>query len=181
LGLPDEVRDDPRFQDNEGLLAHLIETRDLVAAGVVFLVKADSIRNSGAGGDNHALVDSAATGQVISQVSSGLTQVLSYDYRKPQVAQQATSQWLTGQAPQQYALLLNQLKEVSKGQDLVLVAKVISAGVISLQGDNASLLVFVDQQSTRESDQQSSVSGAQVMVSAVRHGDSWQISDLKPL
>lgn len=34
LGMPDEVRDDPRFQDNEGLLAHLVETRDLVAAGV---------------------------------------------------------------------------------------------------------------------------------------------------
>jgi crotonobetainyl-CoA:carnitine CoA-transferase CaiB-like acyl-CoA transferase len=34
LDLPDEVRDDPRFQDNDGLLKHLIETRDLVAAGV---------------------------------------------------------------------------------------------------------------------------------------------------
>jgi formyl-CoA transferase len=34
LGLADEVRDDPRLQDNEGLLAHLVETRDLVAAGV---------------------------------------------------------------------------------------------------------------------------------------------------
>lgn len=34
LRMPDEVRDDPRFQDNEGLLAHLVETRDLVAAGI---------------------------------------------------------------------------------------------------------------------------------------------------
>ncbi len=34
LRLPDDVRDDPRFQDNDGLLEHLIETRDLVAASV---------------------------------------------------------------------------------------------------------------------------------------------------
>jgi len=43
LGLPDEVRDDPRFQDNEGLLAHLIETRDLVAAGVERLTFVDAL------------------------------------------------------------------------------------------------------------------------------------------
>jgi crotonobetainyl-CoA:carnitine CoA-transferase CaiB-like acyl-CoA transferase len=34
LGLPDEVRDDPRFQDTAGLREHLVETRDHVAAGV---------------------------------------------------------------------------------------------------------------------------------------------------
>jgi crotonobetainyl-CoA:carnitine CoA-transferase CaiB-like acyl-CoA transferase len=37
LGLPDGVRDDPRFQDNTGLLDHVVETRDLVAAGVARL------------------------------------------------------------------------------------------------------------------------------------------------
>ena len=34
LRMPGEVRDDPRFQDNDGLLAHLVETRDLVVAGI---------------------------------------------------------------------------------------------------------------------------------------------------
>lgn len=37
LGLPDEVREDPRFQDNDGLLEHLTLTRDLVAAGMALL------------------------------------------------------------------------------------------------------------------------------------------------
>lgn len=37
LRLMDEVRDDPRFQDNAGLLEHLVETRDLVAIGVARL------------------------------------------------------------------------------------------------------------------------------------------------
>lgn len=153
----------------------------LVAAAVLALLRADHIRNSGAGGDNRALVDNAATGQVISQVSTGLTAVLSYDYTQPDAAQQATSRWLTGDAPRQYALLLSQLKQVSKGENLTLKAKVISVGVVSLNGDTADLLAFVDQQSTRASDHQSTVSGAQVEVNAVRHGDTWQISELKPL
>jgi crotonobetainyl-CoA:carnitine CoA-transferase CaiB-like acyl-CoA transferase len=34
LEIPEEVRDDPRFQNVEGLLAHQEETRDLIASGV---------------------------------------------------------------------------------------------------------------------------------------------------
>jgi len=34
LRMPDEVRDDPRFQDTAGLREHLVETRDHVAAGM---------------------------------------------------------------------------------------------------------------------------------------------------
>jgi crotonobetainyl-CoA:carnitine CoA-transferase CaiB-like acyl-CoA transferase len=34
LGLPPDVQDDPRLQDTAGLREHLVETRDLVAAGV---------------------------------------------------------------------------------------------------------------------------------------------------
>lgn len=34
LGLPESVRDDPRFQTTEGLREHLTETRDLVAHGI---------------------------------------------------------------------------------------------------------------------------------------------------
>jgi crotonobetainyl-CoA:carnitine CoA-transferase CaiB-like acyl-CoA transferase len=43
LGLNDDVRDDPRLQDNEGLLKHLVETRDLVATGVARLTFEEAV------------------------------------------------------------------------------------------------------------------------------------------
>lgn len=48
LRLTDEVRDDPRFQDNAGLLEHLVETRDLVAIGVARLTFDEAMARFGA-------------------------------------------------------------------------------------------------------------------------------------
>jgi Mce-associated membrane protein len=152
----------------------------LVVTGVAFLVRAHTLDDA-ATVTNHAVTDRAVTAQVIGQVSTGLDQVLSYDYAKPQVAKQAAARWLGGDAPKQYALLVSQLQKLAPGQQLSLVAKVVTAGVTVLHGNTAQLLVFVDQQSTRASDHQSSLSAAQVEVTATKHGGSWKITELEPL
>lgn len=152
----------------------------LVATGVVFLVRGANLDDGGAAA-NRAVVDRPATTEVISQVSTALNQVLSYDYRKPAVAQAAAKKYLVGDAPAQYRVLFSQLQKLAPGQQLTLVAKVSTAGVTSLRGDRAQLLVFLDQQSTRASDGQSSVAAAQVQITAVRSGDAYKISELKPL
>jgi Mce-associated membrane protein len=130
---------------------------------------------------NRAIVDKAATGQLVGQVSTALNAVLSYDYTEPQVARAAAKRWLAGDAPKQYALLFAELQKTAHGQNLTLSAKVSTAGVKSLRGNAAQLLVFVDQQSTRASDHQSSVSAAQVQIAAHRYGSTWKITELKPL
>lgn len=162
-------------------LALLTLAAALCALAIAALIRVHSIHDSGEGADNQALVDAATTRQVVQQVTTGLTAVLSYNDKEPRAAQQATSRWLTGDAPQQYALLLSQLKQLAKGQALTLTAKVVSAGVVSLRGDTAQLLIFVDQQSTRLSDNRSRVAGAEVQITAIRHGTTWLISELKPL
>lgn len=152
----------------------------LLAAAVVFFVRADHLRNSGPA-SNQALIDKTATTQVIGQVSTALNQVLSYSYKNPAPAQAAATKWLAGDAVGQYHLLFSQLEQSAPHEKLTFVAKVVTAGVSSLHGNTAQLLVFLDQRSTRASDNESSVSAAQVQITAVRHGATWQITELHPI
>lgn len=149
-------------------------------AGTIFVLRAHTLRGE-ANGTDRAVIDAKLTSQVVGQVSTGLAQVLSYDYAHPQVAQAAARKWLAGDAPAQYKVLFTQLQQLAGGQKLTLVAKVVSAGVTSLSSNRAQLLVFVDQQSTRASDGRSSVSAAQVQIGASKRGDLWQITELRPL
>jgi Mce-associated membrane protein len=152
----------------------------LIALALLALVRSHTLRHDGPLA-NQALVNRGATSQVSTQVSTAVTQVLSYDYTKPQVAAQAARHWLAGDAPKQYQLLFQQLQKAAKGQQLTTIAKIRSIGVTSLRGGIAQLLVYVDQQSTRASDGESSVSGAQVEIQATRHGTTWKITEFNPL
>ena len=78
-------------------------------------------------------------------------------------------------------MLFTQLQKRAPGQKLTFIAKVVTAGVSTLAGDSAQLLVFLDQKSTRASDGQSSVAAAQVLISAKLQGGTWRITELKPL
>ncbi|GAB2487668.1 hypothetical protein [Jatrophihabitans fulvus] len=151
-----------------------------VTLGTVLLVRAHSLSDDPATA-NRALLDRTTTGEAVGQVSTALNQMLSYDYRKPEVAQAAARRWLVGDAPAQYTLLFRQLQQLAPNQKLTLVARVTSAGVVELHGRTARLLVFLDQQSTRATDGQSSVSAAQVQITAVHRAAGWRISELKPL
>ena len=151
-----------------------------VALGVAFEIRAHSLR-SPASVKNHALSDTAATSEVISQVSAALNKVLSYDYQNPAGTEQASSQLLTGDASNQYKTLFTALQQKAPGEKLTLRCKVVVAGVTQLHGNTAQLLVFLDQSSTRASDKQSSTSAAQLDITAVKQGDTWKISELLPL
>ena len=147
----------------------------LAVSGTVFLT------HDKPAATNRALVDPSSTSEVIGQVSSALNSVFSYDYRKPQLERAAAKRWLTGNAPGQFNTLFDQLKTIAPGQKLTFVAKVSTAGVTYLNGNKAKLLVFLDQESTRASDGQSSISAAQVQIGAVEHGNVWRVDNIVPL
>lgn len=161
-------------------LVLIVLSAALAVVGVAFVVRANQLNDQQAN-SNHAISDANRTSEVIGEVSTGLNQVFSYDYRKPQVAQAAAKRWLTGSAPAQYKTLFDQLQKLAPGQKLTFVAKVSVAGVTNLHGSHAQLLVFLDQESTRATDGQSSISAAQVRVGAVRDGNLWRIDDIHPL
>jgi Mce-associated membrane protein len=157
-----------------------------VIAGVLLVVGAacwwmaiDPAGSSAA--DNHALVDETATAQVQSDVSRGLTQVLSYDYADPARTTSTLDAVLAGSARKQYDTLFASLQQRAPGQQLVLTAEVQGAAVKELTDDRAKLLVFLDQSSRRADDKEASVSAAQLAVTAKKIKGAWLITGLKPL
>jgi Mce-associated membrane protein len=131
--------------------------------------------------ENRAQLDKAIQADVITVVSRGLTQVLSYDYNQPDATRAFADQVLAGQAREEYDTLFASLQDRAPGQKLTLTAQVQVAGVEDLTGSKASLLVFVDQKSFREKDKEASVSAAQLDITAERKGATWVITGLKPL
>jgi Mce-associated membrane protein len=137
---------------------------------------------SGPAGDNAALVDEKATAEVQSQVAVALERVLTYDHADPTPTEESAKALLAGKARSEYETLFAALQKQAPGQKLVLTAKVSAAGVTELEGDRASLLVYVDQSSRRAGEDQANVSAAQLAVTA-RKSDSgsWQVTSLRPL
>lgn len=158
-------------------LALFVLAAVLVVAGTLLLTHP---RSTGAP-SNDAVVDQSRTTEVVGQVSTALNEVLSYSYTDPSQNSAAAKRWLTGDAVGQYRVLFTQLQKRAPGQKLTFVAKVVTAGVSSLEGNSAQLLVFLDQKSTRASDGESSVAAAQVLISAQQQGATWRITELKPL
>jgi Mce-associated membrane protein len=88
---------------------------------------------------------------------------------------------LAGKARTEYDTLFASLQQRAPGQQLQLTAQVQAIGVKELRGDKATLLVFLDQSSQRAADKESSVSAAQLSVTAEKKDGSWKITGLKPL
>ena len=160
--------------------ALLVITVLLAAIGGVLLWRAHAAQAEGPMA-NQAIVSTSDTQDVVSQVGTALNQILSYDMANPKPAQDAAKRWLTGDAPKQYQTLVTALGKAASGQQLTMVAKVSTAGVLSLRDGTAQLLVFLDQQSKRASDQSTSVSAAQVQITAVQTADGWRIIEIVPL
>ncbi len=103
---------------------------------------------------NRALLATEVQEDAVKTVSQGLTQVLSFDYTQPDATRAFADRVLSGQARQEYDTLFASLEERAPGQKLTLSAEVRVAGVRELTASRASMLVFVDQRSTRAKDAQ---------------------------
>jgi Mce-associated membrane protein len=158
-------------------LALFVLAAALVVTGTLLLIHP---RSKGAPA-NDAIIDRSRTTQVVGQVSTALNEVLSYSYSDPKRNADAAKKWLAGDAVNQYHVLFTQLQKRAPDQKLTFIAKVVTAGVTTLSDDSAQLLVFLDQNSTRASDGQSSVAAAQVQIAAKLQGGTWRITELKPL
>lgn len=127
---------------------------------------------------NTAVVDNSATGQVIGQVNEALEQIFSYKFDDTAVTEKAAADVLVGAAKEQYAKLFEQVRQQAPEQKLVLRSKVAVSGVTMLSGDNATLLVFIDQSATRGDTNAGSSGAAQLRVSAQRSDGRWRITEL---
>ena len=134
-----------------------------------------SLRYSGAA-TNAALTDGATTSEVNGQITSAVEKVFSYDHNNVEASEKAADQLLTGSAVDTYNQLFGVVKEQAPKQQLVVTTSVRESAVTRLEGDQAEVLVFVDQRSMRAETGQSNSAPAQLSIGAHRDGDSWQIN-----
>ncbi|MET0237226.1 MAG: hypothetical protein ABW224_21430 [Kibdelosporangium sp.] len=143
----------------------------LTGLGVFFLVKAQSSEQG---------VDTGTMTEVNGQVTGGLEKIFSFSYDKIDETGAAAREVLAGTAVGEYDKLIEQVRAQAPAQKLVLATKVTTAGVKSIDGDRAELLVFLDQVATRADTGKTSGSAAALSVTAERHSGTWKITTLTP-
>lgn len=162
------------------ILAPLVLAAVLIAVGAFGAFRAYELRTTPAA-QNEAVVDASTTAEVQAFISQGLVQVLTYDFANPDATTTAAEQVLAGEARKEYDQLFDDLAARAPGQQLVLNARVQSVAVTELEGDTAEALVFLDQTSQRATDQEATISAAQLSITATREGDTWTITGLDTL
>lgn len=158
------------------LLALFAVSFTLVLAGSGLLAAAAGLRGTPAAA-NRALTDRTTTRQVIAAVSTDISEIYSYSYADIPSTTAAAARVLTGQAAAQYRELSPMLRD-AVSQRLTVATRVVRAGVITLIGDTAQLLVFLDQRATRGDTKESSVR-AQLMVTARFSDGQWRIASIE--
>jgi Mce-associated membrane protein len=147
----------------------------LLAAGVTMLVLTPGTGNA-PGAANQAFTNAAETRQVTAAVSGDVAGIFSYDYTDLAATTNEAHQVLAGQAAAQYAELSTMLQSAAS-EKLIVSTKVTAIGVRTLTSGSATLLVFLQQNSTRAGTPAGSVA-AQLQVTAQLTDGRWLITSI---
>lgn len=149
----------------------------LVAVSSLLLVLAQGLGDSPSA-SNRALTDSAATSEVLDEVSTAVGRVFTYDPATLARTRQDARSLLAGQAAKEYDGLFAQVQQRVGEQQLTLTTRVARAGVRALTASRAELLLFLDQTSERRGQKATTVA-AQLSVTAELDGGHWRITAIK--
>ncbi|MEU6820854.1 hypothetical protein ABZ921_09510 [Streptomyces atriruber] len=127
---------------------------------------------------NRALTDSEQTRRVIADVSDALTAVFTYTPDDLATTERRAHDVLRGKAAEDYRALFGKLRRQVGKQELSLTTQVVRAGAVELTGDDARLLVFLDQRAERKG-AKATTAAAQLSIVARRDDGHWTITDIK--
>ena len=151
----------------------------LVLGGGGFLYGAHQLRSS-APAQNQALTDTGATTRVAGDVGSALARIFSYTPDGTAAAERSARTVLDGRAARQYETLFARVRDDLTEQRVTLSTRAVRTGVIELDGDEAHVLVFLDQTSHKGGSKgEVTTAAAQLSVTARLEGDRWRIVDIK--
>ncbi|MDQ3402276.1 MAG: hypothetical protein M3548_02635 [Actinomycetota bacterium] len=180
--VPDEPDNDDRAEPVGGRPLRLNLAIGLAIAALVlgglavwFKGETDSLA-AGTDDTNIAFTDSAATSEVKGQLTAAVERTLSYNFADLDATANEVRQKLTGKAECEYNALFGKHKEEATAQKLVVTTKVRQLGLNRLQGDQAYVLVFVDQTGNRTDKNETTGSRAQFGVRGERVDGAWKIA-----
>ncbi|MGH3889694.1 MAG: hypothetical protein ACRDSZ_24545 [Pseudonocardiaceae bacterium] len=156
-----------------GLIAALVIALGLAAW---FRGEANQLLGSAAA-SNDALLDAGATAQVSEQVRDAVQRVFSYDFARLDDNERGAADVVTGPLVQEYREEFALVRQLAPAQQAVVVAKVPALAVKMLDGDRATVVVFVERQATQGPQPQPLLG---LTVTAHRVDGSWKIADVQP-
>ncbi len=154
----------------------------LVGAAVFFGVGNTEVRGT-ASAQNTALVDVGATAKVSQQVTDALRTIYSFDYTRLDQNEVAARAVITPEFADRFDRLFQQVRQLAPQQQAVVTATVNLSAVKSINGDTATLLVFLDQQATRAqaggAPQQLAAAGRLTVTAQLVDG-TWKVAGVDP-
>lgn len=145
----------------------------LVGLGVWFQSQAGEVRY------NQALVDSGGTTEVAGQAREAVEKAFSYNFADVSATEKAANELLIGKAKCQYNAIFGPVRTLAPEQKLVVTVKAVSSGVTALDGDRATVLLFLDQVTTRTTDNQSGGGIAMMRVGAQKVDGRWKVDNME--
>ena len=147
----------------------------IIAAGLAvwFRGETEQLRNRVG---NDALVDVAATAQVVRHVNAALEAVYSYDFARLDENERTARELITEDFSDDYQMLFDEVRQLAPDQPAVVSAVVANSAVKVLDGDRAIVVAFIDQQATRGVDSEQLAVPARLAVTAERVDDRWKIA-----
>jgi len=145
--------------------------------GIWATLHASTLRTQAAQ-ENTAVIDPAATIAVRDQIDSAVRTIFSYNYADTGATRQAAQRLLTGAAIQQYNSLFALVQRDAPAEKLVVTTTVTNSGVELLNGNQARVLIFVNQQDTRAGTSQTTYGGAMLAVTAIDQAGRWKIENI---
>jgi len=128
------------------------------------------------------LTNDAAQQQVLTAAKEGSEAVLSYSPENLDRSLADAKSHLTGEFLDHYGKFTDQVVRPAVAQRGVKTeANVVRAAVSQMHPDDASVLVFVNQVTTSKDRPSPALATSTVMVTMVRTGGQWLISDFKPI
>jgi Mce-associated membrane protein len=148
-------------------------------AAVAIMASASGERSSEAA--NVAVVDRAATADVLDAVTQGVEDAFAYDYRDGTDPEEAGADFMVGDAREQFQELYQQLAAEGAEQELVFHTQVTAVGVQHLVGSDAEVLVFVVQNAHRGTDGGTNRAPAQFRAALNKEEGTWRVFEIDML
>lgn len=134
----------------------LVVTLLLAVAAAFFAVSWFGMRYTGAA-TNTALSDVGTTATVSEQVGEAVTKVYSFDFARLDQAESDARAGITGPFNQQFDQIFGNVRQLAPTQQAVVTATVPKSAVASIEGDRATVYLFVNQVIKRVEDRKSVV------------------------
>ncbi|MGH4010039.1 MAG: hypothetical protein ACRDTH_18115 [Pseudonocardiaceae bacterium] len=173
----EQVAEPPRRLTGVATLVGLVAVL-VIALGLAawFRGEANQLLGSAAA-SNDALLDAGATAAVSEQVRDAVQRVYSYDFAQLDGNERAATDVIIDPLAQEYRQEFALVRQLAPEQQAVVVAKVPALAVKMLDGDRATLVVFIERQA---------IQGLQpppllgLTVTAQRIDGSWKVADVEP-